>query len=185
MEESMTDYSGLFAEKAEGPSITAIVEQETDRFLSALKTARPNNIDFVKEEGCGQEGVSWTVTFKNNSGTAMGQLQLAEADLDKDGKPDFMMMTMVDTQGGLVGLRTDSFEALVEKAVADNLEAWKSQFVGHGRKAHFISGVQGFADVQPASLASFLVQVSDSVAEQRPELRVSAPAGVPLGKLGG
>lgn len=181
----MTDYSGLFAAKVEGPSITAIVEKEVDSFLSALKTARPKYIDFVKEDGHGQDGASWAVTFKNNSGTPMGQLQLAEADLDNDGKPDFMMMTMIDTQGGQLGLRSSSFETIVERAVADNLEAWISQDVDQGRKVHFISGIQGFDDVQPASLASFLTQVSDSVADQNPELRVSAPANVPLGKLGG
>ena len=181
----MTDYSGLFKDKAEGPSIMAIVEQEVDAFLGALQASRPSNIDVVKEESRGQEGASWAVTFKNNSGTPMGQLQHAEADLDKDGKPDFMIMSMIDVRGGQLGLKSGSFEAVIGQAVADNLEAWNRQDVGHGRTAHFISGIQGFADVQPASLASFLTQVSDTVAEQRPELRVSAPANVPLGKLGG
>lgn len=169
----MTEYRGLFRPVADkSQSMEQKVAEEVDKFLSAMTDAQ-SNASYYKEPDQGREGASWKVTFHNNKGIPMGAVLLGEADADKDGKPDFLVMPYTDVGGGEMALSKATFNAIFEKGVADNLEAWRHIPTGQGHNIHIISGIQSFEDVQPQSLASFLMQVSDQVHEARAELRVT------------
>lgn len=169
----MAQYDELFRPVADrSQSAERRVAEEMDKFLSALTQAQ-RNVNYQREPDHGQGGASWKVTFHNNKGLPMGAVLLGVADADKDGKPDFLVMPYTDVGGGEMALSKRTFYALFEKGVTDNLEAWQHFPTGHGSNMHIISGIQSFEDVQPQSLASFLMQISDEVHEARAELRVT------------
>lgn len=169
----MAQYDGLFRPVADrSQSAERKVAEEVDKFLSALTKAQ-SNVSYYKEPDRGQGGASWKVAFHNNKGLPMGAVLLGEADADKDGKPDFVVMPYTDVRGGEMALSQQTFDRIFEKGIADNLEAWQHIPTGHGKNVHIISGIQSFEDVQPQSLASFLMQISDEVHEARAELRVT------------
>lgn len=164
-----TDFSGLFGKRSSETSFIDGVSRDIEGFLTAFAESQNGLVAWEKDTdpllGSRPNEPVWKISFRNQAGDVLSHLRILVQDRDGDGKPDLVLAGWVDTDRKLaVDSRND--RACLKAAVADNLEAYQSFDAPDRPYAAFISGIQSFADAQPQSLASALVQYAEDIRRQ-------------------